>query len=127
MPNDRDPNGAPQPVDAVAELLRQRLLSGLYLGSLHLGDRLPSLRRLAVEYGVDVRAVRRAYQLLEREGLVELRARSGIYFAPAAERARRPLSPRSQWLVTVALEGLQRAIRLPDLAERVAQYTRARD
>lgn len=109
----------------LAELMRQRLLSGLYLGSLRLGARLPSLRQIASEYSVDVRSVRRAYQLLERDGLVELRARSGIYFAPAAERARSPLSPRSQWLINVALDGLNRAITLPELADRVAQHTHA--
>jgi len=123
-PADRQPPNEPA-AEAVAERLRQRLLSGLYLRSLRLGEKLPGLRRLAAEFGVDVRTVRRACQLLEREGLVELRARSGIYFAPAAERPRAPLSPRSQWLVNVALEGLSRAIPLSELATRVAEHTRA--
>jgi len=105
--------------------LRQRFLSGLYLGSLSAGARLPSLRQIASEYLVEPRAARRAYQLLEREGLVELRERSGIYFAPAVERTRRPLSPRSQWLVNLAADGLARAVPVPELASRVAQFTRA--
>ena len=114
-----------QRVEQVAELLRQRLLSGLYLGSLNAGARLPSLREIADQYGVNVRLARRAYQLLEREGLVELRERSGVFFAPAVGRARAPLSPRAQWLVNVALDGLARAVPVPQLASQVARYTDA--
>lgn len=117
--------GSSERSEEVAELLRQRLLSGLYLGSLNAGARLPSLREIADQYGVSVREAQHAYQVLEREGLVELRRRSGVYFAPAVERARAPLSPRAQWLVNVAVDGLARAVPVPQLAAQVARYTDA--
>ncbi|MEO8337519.1 MAG: winged helix-turn-helix domain-containing protein [bacterium] len=118
---------AQQRAEELAEILRQRLLSGVYLGSINSGMRLPSLRQLAREYSADVKLVRRAYQLLEREGLVELRNRSGVFFAPAAERARAPLSPRAQWLINVAAEALGRAIPVPELGKRISTYTDASD
>ncbi|HEY5060976.1 MAG TPA: winged helix-turn-helix domain-containing protein [Gemmatimonadaceae bacterium] len=112
-------------VEEVAERLRQRLLGDLYLGSLDPGARLPSLRQLAAQYRVDVRVARRAYQVLERQGLVVMRQRSGVFFAPAQEGARAPLSPRVQWLVNLAVDGLARAVPVPELPSRVAHYTDA--
>ena len=112
-------------VEEVAEQLRQRLLADLYLGSLDPGARLPSLRQLAAQYRVDVRVARRAYQVLEREGLVVMRQRSGVFLAPAQAGARSPLSPRAQWLVNLAVDGLARAVSVPELPSRVALYTHA--
>jgi DNA-binding transcriptional regulator YhcF (GntR family) len=66
---------------AVAEALRQRLFTGLHLGVLREGERLPAVRDLARELGVNARVVLAAYEQLQREGLVELRPRSGAYVA----------------------------------------------
>lgn len=63
----------------ITDLLRRRVLADLHLGRLKPGDRLPSLRMVAREMGVSVRAVARAYSALEREGLVSVKGRSGIY------------------------------------------------
>jgi len=46
-------------------------------GSLPPGARLPTVRRLAAERGVDANTVSRAYQVLARQGLVEAHARRG--------------------------------------------------
>lgn len=43
------------------------------------GDKLPSERELAEEYGVQRVTVRSAYQILEEEGIIEKRTRSGHY------------------------------------------------
>jgi DNA-binding transcriptional regulator YhcF (GntR family) len=104
---------------AMAEALRQRLLSGLYLGALRAGDRLPSVRDLAAEFEVDQRVVLGAYRELEAEGLVELRQRSGIYFAPAARDAGRHRSRWAEWLVDATLRGLGHGVALPDFPEYV--------
>ena len=60
----------------IAGKLRQRFFSGLHLGILEPGIRLPSANEIAVEMGVDRRVVLQAYRELEREGIVELRQRS---------------------------------------------------
>jgi DNA-binding transcriptional regulator YhcF (GntR family) len=69
----------------ISDLLRRRIVADLHLGRLRPGARLPSLRTIARELNVSIRAAARAYALLERDGLVTVRGRSGIYLvAPFA-------------------------------------------
>ncbi|NNC32700.1 GntR family transcriptional regulator [Longimicrobium terrae] len=58
-------------------------------GAAAAGDRLPSIRALWREMGVDHRVVAQAYRILEDEGLVEVRGRSGVYLAPRTSSAAR--------------------------------------
>lgn len=111
------PNGTL--AEALAETLRQRFFSSLHLGVLEPGSRLPSVRELAAEMTVDRRAIVAAYRVLERDGLVELRQRSGVYFAdgaPGLPGARR--SPPGDWAVDVAVRALEMGIPAPRLADR---------
>jgi GntR family transcriptional regulator len=55
-------------------------------GDLAAGDRLPTQRDLAGEYGVTVMTVRQALQLLEQEELVAMRHGLGTFVAPARIR-----------------------------------------
>jgi DNA-binding transcriptional MocR family regulator len=61
------------------ESLADNLARSIERGSLRGGDRLPSVRGLANQRGVSVATVLMAYQQLENDGLVEIRARSGHY------------------------------------------------
>ncbi|HEX6560033.1 MAG TPA: GntR family transcriptional regulator [Longimicrobiales bacterium] len=63
----------------ITSLLRRRIVADLHLGKLKAGGRLPSLRDVASELGVSIRAAARAYNELEGEGLVTVRGRSGVY------------------------------------------------
>lgn len=65
----------------LTSLLRRRIVADLHLGRIKPGGRLPSLRDVAAELDVSIRAAARAYGELEREGLVTVRGRSGIYLA----------------------------------------------
>ena len=58
------------------DLLRRRIVADLHLGRVKPGGRLPSLRMVANELGVSIRAAARAYSELEKEGLVRVRGRS---------------------------------------------------
>jgi DNA-binding transcriptional regulator YhcF (GntR family) len=107
----------------LAETLRQRFFSGLHLGVLRPGSRLPSARDLAAEFHVDRRVVLQAYRELEREGLVELRQRSGIYFAeraPGVPGSR--LTPPAEWAVDVLAQGLALGIPGPQFADHFHAY-----
>ena len=104
----------------IADVLRQRILSALHLGMLEPGARLPSVRELAAEFDVDRRVVSAAYHLLEREGLVELRQRSGIYFAPPHSTS--AASPTADWVVDVLMQATSRGIPAPALPERLHRY-----
>ena len=59
--------------------LRERIISGLYLGYWRPGERLPSIREIAEAEHVDRKTAAAAYRRLQEEGLVRVRARSGVY------------------------------------------------
>src|SRR3954453_10984184 len=61
-------------------------------GALRAGDRLPPLRELAVEVGVNANTLRAAYAKLEADGLIETRHGSGTYVT-GTRPERRDLSP----------------------------------
>lgn len=101
-----------------ADSIRQRIVSGLHLGTLGPGSRLHGTRDLADEFDVAPRTVMRAYHLLEAEGLVELRERPGIYVAPG-HRSGSMLSQLSGWVVETLLEARLREIPPISFPERV--------
>ncbi len=103
----------------IADALRQRLLSGLHLGELKHGQRLSSARELAREMGADPRVILAAYRVLEQEGLVELRPRSGIFLI-AADASANGLHRRTHdWMVELLLEAVERGIPAPEFPERL--------
>lgn len=101
----------------IVETLRGRVLRAVQSGALADGDRLPSARDLAPEFGVDHRVVLGAYRKLADEGLVELRTRGGIYVRVrhGASSTVPPL-PES-WIADVLTQGLAREIPAPELHE----------
>lgn len=59
--------------------LQQEVTSGLHLGRLHPGERLGSARQTARRAGTDYRTVVAALRGLHQDGVLEIRARGGIY------------------------------------------------
>jgi GntR family transcriptional regulator len=57
-------------------------------GSLKTGDRLPSVRQLALELAVNQNTVLRVYDKLAAEGLLEMRHGEGTFVAAGAPRRR---------------------------------------
>ena len=111
----------------ITEILRQRVFSGLHLGILRHRGRLPSVRELARELGANPRVILAAYRSLEREGLVELRTRSGIFVAPPEASMGDPTPRRTDWMVEVLIEGLQHGLLPRALTQQVAQSLGAVD
>lgn len=105
--------------DQIADTLRRRVLTGLHFGTLHPGDRLPSVRALESELNADPRVILAAYRRLEGEGLVELRPRSGIYVAPTSMVSGEMLPQTSEWVVDVLVQALGRGIPAIELPERM--------
>jgi len=58
----------------IADQLRELIASG----ELPAGRRLPSVRTLAGDLGVNLNTVARAYRMLREEGFVEIGGRSGV-------------------------------------------------
>lgn len=70
-----------QPVkDQLTSAIRFRIAGGRY----RVGERLPATRKLAEQLGISFHTVRKAYQQLEQEGLVEARQGSGYVVLDAA-------------------------------------------
>lgn len=105
----------------VADLLRGRILSGIHSGHMAPGDRLPTYREVSDETGLDLRAVTRVYQVLQRDGLVEVRGRAGVFVAPQGRVGGRVLAETARWFVGVLREAWIRRIRLPDFPEFARQ------
>jgi DNA-binding transcriptional regulator YhcF (GntR family) len=103
--------------------LRERVVRQLHLGQLRTGDRLPSMREIERERGIDARIVARVYRALEREGLVEVRGRSGVYVAEQERLGREMLPETAGWLAGVLVEAWKRMIKTPDLPEFVRRCT----
>jgi GntR family transcriptional regulator len=68
-----------QPGAVILDQLRDRIVTGLYFGNWQPGERLPSIRDIADAESVDRKTAAAAYHRLEEEGLVEVKARSGVF------------------------------------------------
>jgi len=91
MPTITIDRGLEEPVYAqVAHQLRQLIASGALLP----GKTLPSVRRLAGDLGVNLNTIARAYRLLEDEGFLVIRGRSGAKVAPPAEGVEGPANKK---------------------------------
>lgn len=108
----------PSSVADIVESLRGRVLRAVQSGAVGDGDRLPSARDLAPEFGVDHRVVLGAYRQLADEGLVELRQRGGIYVHAPRGGAPGSVPPLPEsWIADVFVQGLAREIPAPELHE----------
>ena len=68
----------------IYQQLRNQMVVAIAAGQLAPGERLPTVRDLAEELGVNMMTVSKAYQLLRQEGYI-----TGWPCAPAADRRRR--------------------------------------
>ncbi len=102
----------------IATSIRHRIMSGLHLGRLEPGARLPSTREIAEEFEVAPRTVMAAYRILEAEGLVELRQRSGIYVA-LGRNTGVLLTQLAGWVTDVLLQARARDVAPIAFPERV--------
>src|SRR5260370_8397661 len=75
----------------LAELLSTQIAANTYLP----GDRLPSVRELALRHSYSMETVLRAFRLLEDRGLVEPRPPTGFFVRHRHSRPLPPPSPQS--------------------------------
>jgi DNA-binding transcriptional regulator YhcF (GntR family) len=66
--------------------LRRQIVEGIVRGKLRPGDPLPSVRQMAVDLGINLHTVNKAYGVLQAEGFVEIFGRRGVRIAPAPPR-----------------------------------------
>ncbi len=64
---------------AIYEQIVNQMKNAIVSGALSAGEALPSIRGLAAEIGVSVITTKRAYEELEKEGLIRSVANKGFY------------------------------------------------
>ncbi len=65
----------------IYQQIRDRIVSAIAQGHLRAGDPLPSVRQLAVDIGVNMHTVNKAYALLKSDGYLTIDRRSGAHVA----------------------------------------------
>ncbi|HEX2077795.1 MAG TPA: PAS domain-containing protein [Longimicrobium sp.] len=107
----------------LAERMRTGIAAGLFLGHLHPGDRLPSIREVARHTGEDHRAVSAAYRRLAAEGVVEVRNRHGVLVGAGPEAPEMPASETAEWLAEVIGQAAALQVKVTQLPELVRRWT----
>jgi GntR family transcriptional regulator len=95
---------APEPL---FEQIGQRVKESVAAGLMAPGDRLPSVRELARELAINPNTVARAYEALERDGVIVRRQGSGCFVTEQAsplrdDERRKRLAEQARRLVTEA-------------------------
>lgn len=65
--------------DSIFEQIKTQIIRFVELGVLKPGDKLPSVRSLAQDLGINPNTVQRAYALLEEEGIVYTLNKKGAF------------------------------------------------
>lgn len=103
--------------------IESQLKHAIAAGAVRAGDTLPPVRKLAAELGINPNTVARAYQNLERDGVIRTIPGGGTYVAEntssllKAEKLRR-LRPIAMQL---AVEGMQLRLKREDILRLVME------
>ena len=102
----------------IADQMREAITAGVH----EAGEALPSLRALAVEVRVNPNTVQRAYDELEREGVVESRRGLGVFVVDskkfaARDRAERKVARSLGTTIAGGLDGGVTPVRMRELFE----------
>lgn len=115
--------------EPAAQLIVDELWLAVVEGSVDVGQRLPTVRELAIGLGMTPRSVERAYRELERRGVVVTRPGAGSFISltQPSEQERE----RHQQLAKLSRETVQRAGELgfsvDELLEAIADFRETPD
>ncbi|MBR5748830.1 MAG: GntR family transcriptional regulator [Prevotella sp.] len=90
----------------IADAINDKILTGVYQA----GRRVPSIRLTALDFQVNHNTVIRAYDLLEREGIIQ--NQRGIGFSVTAEAKDIIIHKRKEWFYHELLPDVFRQMRL---------------
>ncbi|MCL2563200.1 MAG: GntR family transcriptional regulator [Oscillospiraceae bacterium] len=69
----------------IYQQLRNQIVLGIAAGDLRPGEKLPTIRALSSELGINMMTVSKAYQILKQEGYIASDRRSGAWVAPRTD------------------------------------------
>lgn len=85
------------------DTLKRRIITGRYLP----GEKLPSVRELAAEAGINPNTVQRAFSELEREGLIDTQRATGKYVTENADEIKSARQALAKTQVAEFLSNMQ--------------------
>lgn len=92
--------------------LRNQIVLGIGRGELKVGERLPTVRQMAQDAGMNVMTVNKAYNVLENEGFIGIDRRHGAIVSPKADERkeyREKVEAELELLITeISLKGISR-------------------
>jgi DNA-binding transcriptional regulator YhcF (GntR family) len=92
------------------EQVRSQLANQINDGTLAVGTKLPTVRKLASDLGLAANTVARAYRELEDAGLVDTRGRAGTFVSATGDRSRAAAAKAArEYAATAKALGLGRA------------------
>ena len=97
--------------------LRDQIAAAIGRGELKPGDRLPTMREVAVALSVDLNTVQRAYAVLEEEGLLAMVQGRGSFVAETPTHPRNRESEIRTLAAKVAAQARAQGITPAELAE----------
>lgn len=107
--------------DTVYEQIARQIRSRIVSGDLPPGFPLPPVRTLASDLGVNLNTVARAYRLLEDEGFVRIRDRSGAEVAAPREGTSADAGERFREELRSVLARMRQAGMQPEEIRRAAE------
>ena len=66
----------------IYQQIRNQIVLGIASGDLASGEKLPTIRALSTELGINMMTVSKAYQMLKQEGYIHSDRRNGAWIAP---------------------------------------------
>jgi len=100
--------------DAVYEQIARQIRAGVGSGTLQAGALLPSVRTLALDLGINLNTVARAYRLLEEEGFVTIQSRRGVCVAYPSTTVKERTSQFLHSQLRAVLQRMRQAGLLPE-------------
>lgn len=93
--------------ESIYEQIRSQIEKFIMTGILKPDDKLPSVRNLAEDLGINPNTVMKAYQELEKNGYIYTLNKKGVFVAKDPEKAKqRSLSDAENMIRTLKEEGL---------------------
>ena len=97
----------------IYEQIRREIIIGLAKGNIKAGDKLPSVREMAENIGINLHTVNKAYKLLEADGVISMDRRFGSLISeninPMAAYDEAKIESELDLLIAIAkLKGLRK-------------------
>ncbi|NLM46162.1 MAG: GntR family transcriptional regulator [Firmicutes bacterium] len=97
--------------------IRNQVLLAIAGGKLKPGEKLPAIRTLANEAGVNMMTVNKAYQLLKEEGIISIDRRSGAFVSLSRDSKADVLARLSKELELIVSEAKVKGISKAEMRE----------